>query len=135
MPTPFGKQKKIQIALNGYARTKGLMISVLAVLSPSIVYAQPECNQTGTAAQLEACVQANPIVNRLEEIINFLSIGVGVVVVAVIIFGGIQYMTADGSAQATAAAKSRITNALIALLAFIFTYAFLQWLVPGGVFN
>ena len=29
----------------------------------------------------------------------------------------------------------RITNSLIALFALLFTYAFLQWLIPGGVFS
>lgn len=64
---------------------------------------------------------------------NILSALVGIVVVAVIIVAGIQYTTSAGDPQAAAAAKKRISNAILALIAFGLTYAFLQWVVPGGV--
>lgn len=80
-------------------------------------------------------LSGNPIVTDINQIVNFLSAGVGIVVTGVIIVGGIQYMTAGDNPQAITAAKKRITNALIALVAFLFMFAFLQWLVPGGVFN
>jgi hypothetical protein len=76
----------------------------------------------------------NPIVKDLNQAVNFLSAAVGVVVVGTIILGGIQYTMAGDNPQALGAAKQRIINGLIALLAFLFMYAFLQWLVPGGVF-
>lgn len=65
--------------------------------------------------------------------INALSAMVGVVVVGMIIMGGIQYAMSADDPQKVSAAKDRIRNAIIALVAFIFTYAFLQWIVPGGV--
>lgn len=76
----------------------------------------------------------NPIVKDLNQVINFLSAAVGVVVVGTIILGGIQYTMAGDNASALGAAKQRIINGLTALIAFLFMYAFLQWLVPGGVF-
>lgn len=76
----------------------------------------------------------NPIVKDLNQAITFLSAVVGIVVVGTIILGGIQYTMAGDNPQALSEAKQRITNGLIALLAFLFMYAFLQWLVPGGVF-
>jgi hypothetical protein len=76
----------------------------------------------------------NPIVEDINVVVNFLSVGVGIVVVGVIILGGIQYAMAGDSPEAIGKAKQRIINGLIALLAFIFTYSFVQWLVPGGVF-
>jgi Na+/phosphate symporter len=66
--------------------------------------------------------------------INVLSALVGVIVVIMIIVGGIQYSAAGDDPQKVAAAKSKITNALLALFLFIFMYALLQWLVPGGIF-
>ena len=69
----------------------------------------------------------------IELFINILSGLVGVVVVMVIVIGGIQYGTAGDDPGKLQAAKQRITKALIALLVFIFLYAFLQYLVPGGV--
>jgi hypothetical protein len=78
----------------------------------------------------------NPIVKHvLNPIVNILSAGVGVVVVGVIIVGGIQYMMAGDNPQAVAAAKKRIINGLVALVAFMLMFGFLQWLIPGGVFN
>ena len=65
--------------------------------------------------------------------INVLSAVVGVVVVIMIAVGGIQYSAAKDNPQATVAAKSRITNAIIALVAYIFMWAFLQYIIPGGV--
>lgn len=76
----------------------------------------------------------NPIVKDINLVVNFLSIGVGVVVIAMIIIGGIQYSIAGDNPQAVSAAKQRIINALIALVAYLFIFSFLQWLIPGGVF-
>jgi uncharacterized membrane protein len=74
-------------------------------------------------------------VHDIQIIVNFLSAGVGIVVVAVIILGGIQYSMAGDNPQAVGSAKQRIINGLIALVAFLFIFAFLQWLIPGGVFS
>lgn len=79
-------------------------------------------------------LKTNPIVNDINLVINFLGALAGVVIVGAIIVGGIQYMTAGDNAQAVSAAKQRIINALIALFAYLLTFGFLQWLVPGGVF-
>lgn len=88
-----------------------------------------------TEADRQQCLQANPIVKDLNTIVGFLSGLVGVVVVGVIILGGIQYSMAGDKAEAVSAAKKRITNGLIALIAFLFIFAFLQWLIPGGIFS
>jgi len=79
------------------------------------------------------CLQKNPITKNLNNLVNFLSAGVGIVVIGVIILGGIQYSIAGDNATATGAAKQRIINGLIALAAFLFLFAFLQWLIPGGI--
>ncbi|OGL36445.1 hypothetical protein A3F38_02145 [Candidatus Saccharibacteria bacterium RIFCSPHIGHO2_12_FULL_48_21] len=96
------------------------------VLYPASVIAAPLSSKE---------LSANPIVKDINMVVDFLAAGVGIIVVSVIIIGGIQYMTAGDNPQAVAAAKQRISNGLIALVAFIFTFAFLQWLIPGGVFK
>jgi hypothetical protein len=73
------------------------------------------------------------IVKYLVLFINFLSGIVGIVVVGSIIYGGIQYSTAGSDPQKVSAAKSRIRNAIIALIFFLFMYSLLNYLVPGGV--
>ncbi len=77
----------------------------------------------------------NPIIKDLNTIINFLGALVVVVIIGSIIVGGIQYSLAGGGSDTTKQAKKRITDSIIALAIFLFTYAFLQWLIPGGVFQ
>jgi len=68
----------------------------------------------------------NPIINVLSSIIVLVAI-------ISIILAGIMYSSSGGDPQKTAKAKSRIINTLIALLAYIFLYSFLQFLIPGGL--
>jgi hypothetical protein len=67
--------------------------------------------------------------------INLLSLVFGLIVVISIILGGIQFTTSEGDPQKAAAAKGRISKAIFALFAYAFLYAFLQFIVPGGIFN
>jgi hypothetical protein len=68
-------------------------------------------------------------------VIQLLSAAVGLVAVVAIITGAIEYITSAGDPQRTAAGKTHITNALLGILAYAFLYAFLQFLIPGGLFN
>ena len=76
----------------------------------------------------------NPILDMAFALFRFISAGTGLVVVASIIWAGIQYSTSRGNPQAIAAAVTRITNSFIALLIYIFTFAIINYLVPGGLF-
>jgi len=57
------------------------------------------------------------------------------VAVISIILGGIQYSASEGDPQKASQAKSRITKTVFAIVSYFFLYAFLQFIVPGGVFN
>ncbi len=48
--------------------------------------------------------------------------------------GAMQYSSSGDDPQKVSAAKTRMYNSVLAVLAFLFLWAFLQWLVPGGVF-
>lgn len=74
------------------------------------------------------------IVAIILDITNILSALVGIVVVIMIAIGGIQYTASRDNPQATAAAKEKIRNAILALVVYLFTYALLQYLIPGGIF-
>lgn len=74
------------------------------------------------------------VTDKLSAIANVLSIGVGIIIVIMIIVGGINYSMAGGDPGKVAQAKSRILNAIYALIAYFFLFAFLQWVVPGGIF-
>lgn len=74
------------------------------------------------------------IIKYIVVITNVLSGIVGVVIVAMLIWGGIQYSAAGADASKVQAAKQKITNALLALLLFVFGFSIVQWLIPGGIF-
>ncbi len=78
--------------------------------------------------------QLNPILDIAFAILRFLSTGVGLIVIGSIIVAGIQYSASRGNPQATEAAIKRITSSLIGLLIFIFMFAFLNFIIPGGMF-
>lgn len=73
------------------------------------------------------------IIRFIVDLIRVLSGLVGIVVVIMLAYSGIQYSMAKDNPQAVTAAKERIKNTLIALLAYLFVFSFLQWVVPGGV--
>jgi hypothetical protein len=67
--------------------------------------------------------------------VNILTIGIGAGGVIGIIISGIQYMTANGDPATMTKAKRRIVEVLIGLGAFAVLWAFLEWLIPGGVLH
>lgn len=71
----------------------------------------------------------------LITIINWLTMGVGIAVVAGIVFGAVRYITSDGNPGQAQQGMSVITNAIIGLLLYLFMYAIINFLVPGGLFN
>ena len=73
------------------------------------------------------------ITRYLVLFINVLSVLAGIVIAASIAWGGIEYSMSGSDPQKVSAAKDRIRNAIIALVFFIFGYAILNYLVPGGV--
>jgi len=64
-----------------------------------------------------------------------LAAAAGIVIVIMIVAGGIQYSASRDNPQAVAAARGKIINAVMALVFFVFAFAFLQWLIPGGLFK
>lgn len=78
---------------------------------------------------------ANTVTSLLLTIINFLAVGVGIAVVGGIVFGGLRYATADGNASNAQQGITFIVNSVIGLLLFIFMYAIINFLVPGGLFT
>lgn len=73
------------------------------------------------------------IIAYLVDFIRVLTGLVGVVIIIMIIIGGIQYSAAGNNPQSVLAARKKIANALLALLVYMFAFAFLQWVIPGGV--
>lgn len=76
----------------------------------------------------------NPVASLVLQIINFLAVGVGIVVVGGIVWGSLLYTTSNGDSGKAQQGITTIVNAVIGLLLFIFTYAIINFVVPGGVF-
>lgn len=101
--------------------------------TPNLSIAQiTSCEKCTTSS---SCLQNNVIIKRIQTIVNALSAIVGIVIIGSIMFGGIQYSFAGGKPDAVNAARHRIINSIVALAAFLLTFAFLQWLIPGAVFK
>ena len=81
----------------------------------------------------DGSIETNPIITLLKTALRVMSIGVGLVVAASIVIAGIQYSASQGNPQIAAEAKKRLLNAVIGLVMFIFAFALLNFLVPGGV--
>jgi hypothetical protein len=73
------------------------------------------------------------ILKYLVNGINVLSAVAGMVIIFSIMFAGFQYMTAQDNSGQIQQARQRIIWAITAMLVFIFMYAMLNFLIPGGV--
>lgn len=84
-----------------------------------------ECAKAG--ADKKKC---DLVVKYLNPMIAFFSAFVGIAVVIGIISGGIIYASAGDDPQKTAKGRTQVRNAIIALVAYIFLYALIKWLIP-----
>lgn len=109
-----------------------ITISPIAAPPGTVGRCTPLALNVTSNASNPACGQ-NRLIKYISALVRFLTVGVGIVVVIMIVVGGIQYITSGGDPGAVAAAKSRIVNAIIALMLFIFAVTILNFLVPGGI--
>ena len=84
------------------------------------------------------CVQnsqgnGGAIIVYLKDVLKLISGAVGITIIIRIITAGIQYISSFGDPSNIKNAKSRLINAMIALLLFLMMFAILQFLVPGGL--
>ncbi len=115
-----------------------LSVASMWLHSPTRVFAQevpPTEDPLPPREVSDLNIEENPIYERLIEIINFLSIGVTIVVAISVAIAGFQYMMSKGDPTATSAAVRRIVQAGTALILYVFGWSILNWLVPGGVLN
>ena len=80
-------------------------------------------------------IESNAIWGLLLIAINILTAGIGLVAVGGIIYAAILYTTAQDKAAQVTKAKEVIFNVILGLVLFALMYAFLQFLIPGGVFQ
>jgi hypothetical protein cdiviTM7_00602 len=74
---------------------------------------------------------------KIEDILNMVLVvvttGVGIAAVGSIVFAGVLYITARDNAAQVSKAKTMITNTIVGIIAYILMWAFLEWIIPGGI--
>ncbi|MGK2896503.1 MAG: hypothetical protein ACSLEY_02805 [Candidatus Saccharimonadales bacterium] len=77
----------------------------------------------------------NAIWGILLLVLRILTAGVGIVAVGGIVFAALLYASAGDNAGQVTKAKELIFNVVLGLVAYAAMFAFLQWIIPGGVFS
>lgn len=120
--------------------------SIAGIALPSVAYALPAnahyvaaCDDITTknakselnSAQLNG---TNCFITRyINPAVKFMAAIAGVAIVISLVWAGIMYSSAGGDPSKVAAARKHIQQTVIALLAFLFLMAFLNFIIPGGI--
>lgn len=88
------------------------------------------CKPNQSSNEASTSTKCDLVKKYIDPFITFLSALVAIGVIIGIISGGIRYTTAGDDTQKVAAARNQIRGALVALIAYIFLYAFIQWALP-----
>lgn len=80
-------------------------------------------------------IKTNPIFIYITAILKVVAGLAGLACLGGFVWGTIMYMTARANAGQTEKARMVMLNSIIGLLLFIFMFAILQFLVPGGIFT
>ena len=89
------------------------------------------CKETGTGSDLKD----TGLWGLLILVINILTAGIGVAAVGGVIYGAVLYTTSGGSLDQVKKARQIIRDVIIGLAMYALMYAFLNYIVPGGMFN
>jgi hypothetical protein len=104
----------------------GSLMNIAAACTPT------SCTDTAISCTSNNC---DLVQEYVVPTINLLSAAFGLVAVISLILGAINYITSEGDPQKVSRAKVRIRNTIFAIVSFMFLYAFLNFLVPGGIFQ
>lgn len=108
----------------------------LAFVSSTLVFADnPSVVETTFFGNLQDDDKGCGVYTILNQVIDIMSMGIGIVGVIGITIVGIQYLTAGGNEQQTIKAKRRMLEIIIGIIAYVLLYAATQWLLPGGKLN
>jgi hypothetical protein len=119
-------------------RKMPLLITLFTVMFFAAAFLTPISASAASPSPPTACnlkSGCDLVKTYLNPLINLLSVAFGLIAVISVIMGGIQYSASQGDPQKSAQARSRITNTVVAIFAYLFLYIFLQFLIPGGLFH
>jgi len=95
----------------------------------------PNCQPIAQPSKLQYAVKNTKLVADIQTIVNFLSAGVAIFITGSIIYAAIRYATAGSQPNTVVEARNRIIDSIVALIAFLLIFSFVQWLIPGGIFK
>lgn len=116
------------VGFNGILLGQTVAAAECATVPTSII----GCKQTGGEG---AELTNTGIWGILLLIINIMSAGIGVVAVGGLVYGSILYASAGGGPEQIKKAKTIIVDIVIGLVAYAFMFAFLNFIIPGGIFT
>ncbi|MBR5621536.1 hypothetical protein IKW75_03610 [Candidatus Saccharibacteria bacterium] len=115
------------------------IMAVVLVFCAAIGLAQPtyaDCGGVETSVidcDDGAEEQGGGIFAILLIVLNVLTFGIGIAGTLGIIIAGIMYLTARDDQGQMVKAKNMLINIVLGLVAYAVMWAFLQWLLPGGI--
>ena len=83
----------------------------------------------------EGKVEKSGIWLLLLFVISVLTFGIGLVAVAMVAYAAFLYTTAQDNSNQTKQAIEMIRNVVIGIAGYALMWAFLQYLIPGGIFK
>jgi hypothetical protein len=93
-----------------------------------------DCSDNPTDSRIAKCINSNEIITKvINPAIKVFSILVGVVAVVMLIIAGILYSSAQDDPKRISLAKKIIFDVLIGVAAYVFLFAFLNYVLPQGV--
>ncbi len=124
-----GSSKKVKIVCTKNPGTNAATRNNNATSPNGDAYVDPAVSASANCNKQNCSI----ISNYIDPLIVLLNVVVGISVLIGIIFGSLQIITSAGDPQKAANGRGHVRSALIALVAYIVLYAFLQFIIPGGV--
>lgn len=109
------------------------MIFGVALFTPQKTYADCGGVDTSVINCDDSGEEGGGIFAILLIVLNVLTFGVGIAGTLGIVIAGIMYLTARDDQGQLVKAKNMLINIVIGLVAYAVMWAFLQWLLPGGI--
>jgi cytochrome bd-type quinol oxidase subunit 2 len=112
---------------------------VASVMPAQLVQAQASaesdiCNSIGGQWSAAGCTTPGPTLNNtIADIVNVLSMIVGVVSVIMIIIGGLKYVTSNGDPAASKSAKNTILFAIVGIVVVAIAQAIVQFVLQATI--
>jgi hypothetical protein len=132
---------KLKQKIKAFLISAVAIAGIIAPLTPTLVSADGTC--AGVKTSIISCSQTggqssdpkqSGIWGILILAINILTAGVGLAAVGGVIYGAVLYTTAGGAQEQVKKAIGILTNVAIGVVAYAIMWAFLNFLIPGGVF-